>query len=264
MPETPVWHVYKKDCLKGLKGIPDGSIDFIFADPPYLLSNGGFSVASGKQVPVHKGDWDLSRGFESDLAFHKEWISAIRPKLSKNGSIAISGTYHSIYKCGVVLEQLGFRILNEIVWFKPNGAPNLGGRNFAASHETIIWASLNKFAKHTFNYLDLKHGDFPGDILKKPDKQMRSVWAIPNTPASEKSFGRHPTQKPLALVERIILACSKPGDLVLDPFTGSGTTGVAAVVNQRNFLGYELETDYVKLARKRIAAAARENNDQRR
>lgn len=257
MLKRPEWKVSQKDCVSGLKKLDDYSIDFVFADPPYLLSNGGFSVSSGKQVSVNKGSWDESRGFEADLAFHSEWISAIKPKLTMDGSIAISGTYHSIYKCGVALEQLGFRILNEIVWFKPNGAPNIGGRSFAASHESIIWASLNKKSKHTFNYLEMKNGDFSGDILKNPGKQMRSVWSIPNTPQREKTFGRHPTQKPLALIERLILACTEPGDLVVDPFTGSGTTGVAAIKNGRNFLGFEIEKEFVDIARKRIGFSAR-------
>lgn len=251
----PTWSVQTKDCRQGLEAIADGSVHFVFADPPYLLSNGGFTVSGGKQVSVNKGDWDRSRGFDSDLEFHRSWISAIRPKLKPSGTIVISGTYHSIYKCGVALEELGFRILNEIVWFKPNGAPNLGGRSFAASHETLIWASKGKKAKHTFNYKSMKHGDFPGDSLKKEGKQMRSVWSIPNTPLREKTMGKHPTQKPLALLERLIVACTKPGDVVLDPFVGSGTTGVAAVGLGRSFIGFETKAEYSKLARKRIRAA---------
>lgn len=261
MTRNSNWKVSKTDCITGLKSLGDSSIDFVFADPPYLLSNGGISVSSGKQVSVNKGDWDTSQGFDSDLEFHKRWISAVRPKLAHNGSIMISGTYHSIYKCGVALEQLGFRILNEIIWFKPNGAPNIGGRTFTASHETLIWASFDRKAKHTFNYLDMKHGDFPGDNLKNSNKQMRSVWSIPNTPQREKTFGRHPTQKPLALLERVILACTKPGDLVVDPFTGSGTTGVAAAIHGRDFLGFEIDTDFVMLARKRISESLRGIND---
>lgn len=243
-----------EDCVKGVSGIPDASLDFVFADPPYLLSNGGFTVSSGRQASVDKGRWDISQGFDTDMQFHKDWIAAIRPKLKPDASIVISGTYHSIYKCGVALEQLGFRVLNEIIWFKPNGAPNLSGRSFAASHETLIWASVSTKSRHTFNYLDMKHGDFPGDALKNPDKQMRSVWCIPNTPAREKTLGRHPTQKPLALLERLILACTKPGDVVLDPFVGSGTTGVAAVKLGRSFIGFETDREYSQLARKRIRA----------
>lgn len=246
------WVVHTRDCIKGLEKIRNGSIHFVFADPPYFLSNGGFTVSGGKQVSVNKGAWDKSRGFEADMSYHREWLSAVKPKLRANGSICISGTYHSIYKCGVVLEELGFRILNELVWFKPNGAPNLGRRSFAASHETIIWASLGKIAKHTFNYEQMKLGDFPEDSIKRASKQMRSVWSIPNTPAREKVFGKHPTQKPLALLERLILACTKPGDTVLDPFAGSGTTGVAAVKHQRSFIGFETNTEYARLARRRI------------
>lgn len=257
MVSSAQWEVRKGDCIRILNSLDDYSVDFIFADPPYLLSNGGFSVSAGRQVSVDKGSWDVSRGFDADLAFHREWLSAVKPKLTLNGSIVVSGTYHSIYKCGVALEELGFRILNEIIWFKPNGAPNIGGRSFAASHETLIWASVGKKAKHTFNYKEMKHGEFPGDIHKKPDKQMRSVWSIPNTPQREKSFGHHPTQKPLALLDRLIKACTNPGDLVLDPFAGSGTTGVAAVSNGRSFLGIEIDGDFVKLARKRIIASSK-------
>ncbi len=246
------WTVKTADCIKAMSSIEDKSIDFVFADPPYLLSNGGFSVSGGKQVPVHKGDWDTSKGFDSDMEFHRSWIAAIKPKLKSNGTMAVSGTYHSIYKCGVILEELGFRILNEIVWFKPNGAPNLGGRSFAASHETIIWASVGRKARHTFNYLEMKNGGFPGDSIKKQNKQMRSVWSIPNTPAREKTHGKHPTQKPLALLERLVRACTKPGDLVLDPFAGSGTTGVASVALGRSFIGFESRAEYSRLARKRI------------
>jgi len=260
MSKTSDWSITTADCRSGLKKLGDGSVDFIFADPPYLLSNGGFSVSGGRQVPVHKGDWDSSKGFTADMDFHRSWISAVKPKLQQNGSIVVSGTYHSIYKCGVALEELDFRILNEIVWFKPNGAPNLGGRSFAASHETLIWASLGKSAKHTFNYLDMKHGDFSGDLLKKSEKQMRSVWSIPNTPSREKAHGRHPTQKPLALIERLVLACTSPGDLILDPFAGSGTTGVAAVSNGRRFIGFETDANYSKLARARIREAAKGEN----
>lgn len=246
------WLIETVDCRIGAQKLEDSSINFVFADPPYFLSNGGFTVSNGKQVPVHKGDWDSSQGFVSDLEFHRSWVSALKAKMSPDATIVISGTYHSIYKCGVVLEELGFRILNEIVWFKPNGAPNLAGRSFAASHETLVWASLNKKAKHTFNYLEMKHGEFPSDILKKPNRQMRSVWSIPSTPAREKTHGKHPTQKPLALLERLILACTKPGDLVLDPFAGSGTTGVAAVSLGRRFVGFETNATYSNLARKRI------------
>lgn len=166
MAESIDWQVMTTDCRKGLGKLPDNSVDFVFADPPYLLSNGGFSVSGGKQVSVNKGAWDVSGGFDSDMQFHRSWITALRPKLKPNSSLMISGTYHSIYKCGVVLEELGFRILNEIIWFKPNGAPNLAGRSFAASHETLIWASIGKGAKHTFNYQAMKFETSPVTRLR--------------------------------------------------------------------------------------------------
>jgi len=150
---------------------------------------------------------------------------------------------------------LGFRILNEIVWFKPNAAPNLAGRNFAAAHETIIWAAKSKKSKHTFNYRVMKEYEAPKDVLKKPGKQMRDVWVIASTPKREKLLGGHPTQKPLALLERIICATTNPGDKVLDPFSGSGTTGVAAKIHRRKFLGIELDKDYVELGNARIREA---------
>jgi len=263
MPDK--YQVIKGDCLKVMPELKQGSFDFIFADPPYLLSNGGLSVNSGKQVSVNKGDWDKSKGFDEDLNFHLAWIDSARDLLTENGTIAISGTRHSIYKCGIALEMLGFRILNEIIWFKPNGAPNLTGRNFAESHETVIWASKSKKSKHTFNYELMKNYDESGDKLKAEGKQMRDVWSIPTTPQREKELGKHPTQKPLELLERLVLACSNPKDLVLDPFCGSGTTGVAAVRHGRNFVGIESDNSFTKLALKRLESETkRAENDKRR
>lgn len=256
--------VYQADCVAKMKKLPAESFDFVFADPPYHLSNGGFSVKSGKQVSVHKGDWDKSAGLDEDLKFHLEWIQQAQRLLKPNGTIMISGTYHSIYRCGVALEKLGFRLLNEIVWFKPNAAPNLAGRNFAAAHETIIWASKSRTSKHIFNYKLMKDYEVPTDSLKNPGKQMRDVWVIPCTPKREKALGGHPTQKPLALLERIISAVTLPGDKVLDPFSGSGTTGVAAKSLGRSFVGIELNDEYVALSQARIKATRGPNASQGR
>jgi site-specific DNA-methyltransferase (adenine-specific) len=235
-----------------MKQMPDESVDFIFADPPYFLSNDGFSVSSGNKVSVNKGEWDRTNGLEADYEFHRAWLSEAQRVLKANGSLAVSGTYHSIFQCGFALQTLGFRILNDLIWFKPNAAPNLAGRNFAAAHETIIWASKNKKAKHKFNYQLMKNNEFLGDQLKNPGKQMRSVWSIPATPAREKLHGKHPTQKPIALIERLVLAATVEGDLVLDPFLGSGTTGVTSVKLGRNFIGIEIDAAYLELADKRI------------
>jgi site-specific DNA-methyltransferase (adenine-specific) len=260
MKAQPIWEVRNEDCLLGLRNLPDGEADFVFSDPPYHLSNGGFTVSSGKQVSVDKGDWDKSQGFQRDLDFHRSWLTLVHKKLDKDGSIVISGTYHSIYKCALILEELGFRILNELIWFKPNGAPNLSGRMFAASHETLIWASKTPSSRHTFNYLEMKNSQFPEDRLKNPGKQMRSVWSIPSTPAREKVLGGHPTQKPEALLRRIIQACTKEGDVVVDPFCGSGTTGVAAVGLGRRFVGFEIDPTFAALAEERIKLAGGQND----
>jgi site-specific DNA-methyltransferase (adenine-specific) len=240
--------------------MPSATIDLVFADPPYHLSNGGFSVASGRAVSVNKGAWDKSLGVAADFAFHEKWLAEVQRLLTPNGTVVVSGTYHSIYKCGFAMENLGYRILNELIWYKPNAAPNLAGRNFAASHETLIWASKGTKSKHTFNYAEMKMFDDPKDFIKNPGKQMRDVWAISSTPMSEKSHGRHPTQKPLKLLERIVLACSNPGDVVLDPFLGSGTTGVAALRLGRNFVGIEQHGEYIDLSRRRLQEEGQEHD----
>lgn len=245
--------LYLDDSIKLMKKFPAERFDMIFADPPYNLSNGGFTVHAGKRVSVHKGDWDKSNGFEKDLGFHKEWIAACKRLLKPNGTIWISGTYHSIYQCGYALQANGYHILNDIAWYKPNAAPNLSGRYFAASHETLIWARKNKDAKHTFNYKFMKEEDWHiGDFIKKAGKQMRSVWSIPTPKPWEKKFGKHPTQKPMALLERIISASTREGDSILDPFTGSSTTGIAAHILNRKFIGIDTEEKYLKLSMQRF------------
>jgi len=251
-PNTEAFLLIHGDAVESMRNLQPNSVDFVFADPPYFLSNDGISVLSGRQVSVNKGDWDRSHGLEADFAFHLDWLSEVKRVLTPSGTVAVSGTYHSIYQCGFALQKLGFRILNEIAWFKPNAAPNLAGRNFAAAHETIVWASKDPKSRHVFNYEQMKDGEFPGDQLKNPGKQMRSVWSIPATPLREKSFGRHPTQKPLALLERFILACTLPGQNVLDPFCGSGTTGVAAISHGRAFTGIDNNLEFIELARKRM------------
>jgi site-specific DNA-methyltransferase (adenine-specific) len=234
------------DSLKLLKKIPKESVDMIFADPPYNLSNGGFSCHAGKRVSVNKGKWDESKGIEEDFKFHNAWIKACKRVLKPNGSLWVSGTYHSIYSCGFALQKQDWHILNDISWFKPNAAPHLACRMFAHSHETLIWAKKDKNAKQTFHYQDMKHGDFKKDFIKKLDKQMRSVWAIGTPVNGEKKYGKHPTQKPESLLERIIIASSNEGDLILDPFCGSATTGVMALKYKRRFVGIDLEEDYLK------------------
>ena len=248
------YRLYHDDCLKILETIPENTFDMIFADPPYMLSNGGITCQNGKVVSVNKGKWDESQGFEQDFEFHKKWLSACKRVLKKNGTLWVSGTYHSIYSCGFAMQLLGYHILNDISWFKPNASPNMCCRYFTASHETLIWARKDKKIKHTFNYELMKNGDFSSDFIKKPNTQMRSVWAIGTPKKSEKTFGKHPTQKPLDLLERIILASTNEGDLILDPFMGSATTGVAALKHNRKFVGIEKEKAFIELAEKRLSA----------
>nr|VFK22011.1 MAG: site-specific DNA-methyltransferase (adenine-specific) [Candidatus Kentron sp. MB]VFK27622.1 MAG: site-specific DNA-methyltransferase (adenine-specific) [Candidatus Kentron sp. MB]VFK74362.1 MAG: site-specific DNA-methyltransferase (adenine-specific) [Candidatus Kentron sp. MB] len=244
--------LYLGDSLTLLDELPEDSVDMIFADPPYFLSSGSITCQGGKMVSVKKADWDLSGGTTENFRFHDAWIGACKRILKPNGTIWISGTYHSIYQCGYALQSHGFHILNDIAWFKPNAPPNLSCRYFTASHETLLWAKKHKDARHTFHYQTMKNGDFSKDELKKPSLQMRSVWSIATPRQTEKKYGKHPTQKPLALLERIILASTNPGDTVLDPFTGSSTTGLAAHANGRTFIGFDIEKEYLELSVKRF------------
>ncbi len=244
--------LYNEDSLELMSRFPENHVDMIFADPPYLLSNGGFTCQNGQMVSVNKGKWDKSKGFEEDVKFHEAWISECRRILKPEGTIWISGTYHSIYQCGFLLQKLGFHILNDISWFKPNASPNLSCRFFTASHETILWARKDKRARHYFNYEAMKNGDFPEDTLKKPQLQMRSVWSMSTPAPSEKEFGKHPTQKPLNLLKRIVLASTKAGDLIFDPFNGGGTTGLATkTIGERQYIGCDINKDYIDLTVKR-------------
>ncbi len=259
----PNFTLYLGDSLKLLPDFPAESFDMIFADPPYHLSNGGFTVHAGKMVSVNKGEWDRSNGLETDFDFYTKWITACKRLLKPNGTIWISGTYHSIYACGFALQKAGYHILNDIAWYKPNASPNLSGRYFTASHETLIWARKDKNAKHYFNYRYMREGNWPEDSLKKPMKQMRSVWAIGTPKSIEKTFGKHPTQKPISLLKRIVLASTKSRDRILDPFTGSSTTGLAAYLYGREFVGIDNQKEYLGLSVKRFELLA-ENLKRRR
>ena len=244
--------LYQGNCLEILKQIPENSIDMIFADPPYHLSNGGFTCHAGKAVSVNKGKWDESKGIEEDFNFHLNWIKACKRVLKPSGTLWISGTYHSIYSCGYAVQISGYKILNDLIWFKPNASPNLSCRYFTASHESLIWAIKDPNTKHTFNYENMKNGTWTNDFIKKPNTQMRSVWAISTIKAHEKVFGKHPTQKPLELLKRVILASTNKDDLILDPFTGSSTTGIMANKLNRKFIGIDINKEYLDLSIKRF------------
>ena len=250
--------LFHGDSCEVMVQLPVESFDMIFSDPPYNLSNGGFTCHAGRRVSVNKGKWDKSKGIDEDFAFYQKWIAACHRLLKPNGTLWISGTYHSIYGCGFALQQGGWHILNDICWFKPNAAPNLSCRMFTASHETLIWARKDKKARHIFNYEAMRDREWLKDRIKKSGKQMRSVWEIGTPSAAEKKFGKHPTQKPLALLERIVLASTKKGDVILDPFCGSATTGVAALRYGRQFVGIDSEKQYLtKYAKPRLQDALR-------
>jgi site-specific DNA-methyltransferase (adenine-specific) len=242
-------HLLKGNCLDILPKVKKEHVTTIFADPPYNLSNGGISCKAGKMVSVNKADWDKSKGFAKDYEFTYNWIRLCKDVLKPDGTIWISGTMHNIYQVGYALQSLGFHILNEISWYKPNAPPNLGCRCFAHAHETLLWAKKNKNAKQIFNYQDMKTWD---DIITPSGKQMRSVWHIPLTSKKEKTFGKHPTQKPIELLKRIIASSSNKGDVVLDPFNGSGTTGVVAKELGRKYIGIDMEKNYLNLSIKRF------------
>lgn len=237
--------LYKGNCLRVLKKLPEKSVDMIFADPPYFLSNNGVSCKSGKQVSVNKAKWDTGKNFNQVYLFNKHWIKECKRVLKDTGTIWVTGTFHNIYSVGFALQQQNFRILNNITWQKTNPPPNLGCRCFTNSTETILWAKKDlKKAKHYFDYPLMKQ--FNGG------KQMKDVWTGSTTKKSEKSFGPHPTQKPLYILERIILASTDKGDVVLDCFLGSGTTGVVSRKLERSFIGIDKEEQYLALALRRI------------
>ncbi len=241
--------VFLGDSFDLLPLFPEGSFDMVFADPPYFLSNGGISCSGGRQVSVNKGAWDEGFTLDEKHEFNRRWIRLCKRVMKDTGTIWISGTLHNIYSIGMALEQEGFKIINNITWQKTNPPPNLACRCFTHSTETVLWAKKDsKKAKHCFNYEDMKAAN--------GGKQMKDVWRGSLTKASEKTEGKHPTQKPLYLLERIILASTHEGDLVLDPFLGSGTTAVASKGLRRRFIGIEQDEQYVDIAVKRLVKAA--------
>jgi site-specific DNA-methyltransferase (adenine-specific) len=245
------FQLFLGDCLEVLPKIKAKSIDLIFADPPYFISNGGITCKSGKMASVNKGKWDESAGNKKDYEFTLNWLKKCRRVLSDDGSIWISGTLHNIYKIGYCLEKLKFDIINEIIWFKPNAPPNLSCKYFTHSHETLIWARKKHDSKHTFNYKDMKRWDYSNDMINKEDKQMRSVWSIPTTSKSEKRGIKHPTQKPIELLKRIIVSSSNKNETILDPFNGSGTTGLVSSMLKRKYIGIDKKQEYLDMTIKR-------------
>lgn len=225
--------------------------DMVFADPPYFLSNNGLSIQSGKIVSVNKGKWDKSEGFEYINDFNRKWLTLAKEKMKDDATIWISGTMHNIFSVGQILNELGFKILNVITWEKSNPPPNFSCRYFTYSTEQIIWARKSDKVPHYFNY----------ELMKQlnDDKQMKDVWKLPAIAPWEKSCGKHPTQKPLSVLTRLILASTKPNAWILDPFTGSSTTGIAANLANRRFLGIDQEVDFLNISKNRKLEIEKQN-----
>lgn len=237
--------LYNDDCFKVLPKIENHSVDCIITDPPYFLSNDGITCKSGKMVSVNKGKWDKRKGFDEVYNFNLQWIEESYRVLKEGGTLWVSGTYHNIYTIGSIIDSIeDFRILNNITWVKTSPPPNLSCRFFTHSTETILWVRKGKKSKHFFDY----------GLMKEVNggKQMKDVWIIGRPKKVEKEFGKHPTQKPEEIIERMILSSTQEEDVVLDMFNGSGTTGVVSVRNNRKYIGIELEKEYFDLTKKRI------------
>ena len=269
-PERPVAHTLDNPVWSSSDGrsslvcadqqlfmasVASASVDCIWTDPPYFLSNDGTTCVSGRRQSVNKGQWDKSQGVTDDHAFNRAWLQECWRALAPAGTIWVSGTLHIYLSVGMALRELGFRILNDIVWEKPNPPPNLGCRCFTHATEMLLWATKAPKGSrhhHVFNYAAMKQAN--------GDRQMKNVWQFKAAGAAEKQHGRHPTQKPLALIERCLLASTQVGDQVLDPFAGSGSAGVAALRLGRRFSGCEIEPKYAEIATRRLAAAEAEGD----
>lgn len=259
-------NIYHMDCVEGMSQMPDDSVDLVIADPPYNLSKGGVWKWDGSAaLKGMGGDWSKvmegwdSLPLEDYWRFSLAWIAEARRILKPTGSMWIFGTYHNMGIVNAVCQMLGVEIINEVVWFKRNAFPNLSGRRLTASHETILWCHSGGAGKreYYFDYAYSKDGAFDGDLIKKPGKQMRTVWDVPNNKTkAELAFGKHPTQKPLRLLDRMVRISSKPGDVMCAPFSGSGSECLAAKLAGRSYIGFETEGEYVALANERLARSA--------
>jgi len=240
--EDKYFTLLQKDSLKVLSKF-QFQFDMVFADPPYFLSNDGLTIKNGKISSVNKGKWDKSLGFDAMDTFNREWLTLVRDKMKDNATIWISGTSHNIFNIGQLLTDLDFKVLNMIIWEKTNPPPNFSCRYFTHSTEYIIWARKEAKVPHYFNYALMKE--------LNDGKQMKDVWKLPAIAKWEKSCGKHPTQKPLALLTRIILASTQKGAWILDPFAGSSTTGIAANLLGRKYLGIDQEKEYLEMSKHR-------------
>ena len=247
------------DCLELMRAMPDASVDMVFADPPYNLQlRGELHRPDNSKVDAVDDAWDQIGDFAAYDRFTRAWLAEARRVLRPDGTIWVIGSYHNVFRLGAALQDLGYWVLNDVVWRKANPMPNFRGRRFTNAHETMIWAARDQKSRYTFNYASMK--------ALNDDIQMRSDWFIPICTGSERikdSAGRkaHPTQKPEALLHRVVVASSKPGDVILDPFFGSGTTGAVAKRLGRRFVGIERDEIYAEVARRRIADVRRADDE---
>ncbi len=265
VPERLRNTIQEQSCIEGMAELPADSVDLVIADPPYNLSKGAdWSWDNEADLDGFGGEWDKTMehwddmGLEEYAAFTRSWLSEVRRVLKPTGSIWTFGSYHNIGVVNVLYQKLGIEIINEIIWFKRNAFPNLSGRRFTASHETLLWGHTGgpDNREYTFNYELMKAREFPEDNINDEDKQVRTVWDIPNNKSKEElEFGKHPTQKPLRVLERLVISASNEGDLCLVPFAGSGSACVSAKLNGRDYLGYEVESEHAELARTRLKNA---------
>lgn len=262
IPQDQINRIYLQDCIAGMAKLPEKSIDVIISDPPYNLSSGqNINFEGGKVVAGMGGEWKKTMekwdnmSLSDYFSFSYSWLAEAKRVLKPTGSMWIFGTYHNLGIINVVCQLLGLEIINEVIWYKSNAFPNLSGRRLTASHETLLWVHNSpKKRQYKFNYDYSKNGDFDYDSLKAPGKQMRTVWSIPNNKERwEIQFGKHPTQKPIRLIERLIKLTTDENDIVLSPFAGAGTDCVAAALNNRRYIGFEIEQDYVNIATSRIS-----------
>lgn len=265
-------YISEKDCIEGMEALPDNCIDLIIADPPYNLSKSGdWKWDNSDPLIKMGGNWNITNQnwdnmpFNTYFNFTIMWLTEVKRILKPSGSMWIFGTYHNIGIINVVCQMLGIEIINEVIWYKKNAFPNLSGRRLTASHETMLWAhSGTKKREYYFNYEYSKNGQFPGDELKSQGKQMRTVWDLSNNKKKEElKYGKHPTQKPIKILTRMIKLSSKPGDIMLTPFSGAGSECVAAKATGLNYIGFEIEEEYINISKERLKNTKLDENIQK-
>ncbi|MCM1045096.1 MAG: site-specific DNA-methyltransferase [Candidatus Gastranaerophilales bacterium] len=260
----PVDYISNSDCIDGMKELTDNCVDLVIADPPYNLSKSGdWKWDNSVSLAGMGGNWNITNenwdnmSFDDYFNFSLAWLKEAKRILKPTGSMWIFGTYHNIGIINVACQLLGIEIINEVIWYKKNAFPNLSGRRMTASHETILWThSGGKKRTYYFDYDYSKNGEFPGDELKVVGKQMRTVWDLSNNKkAEELKYGKHPTQKPIKVLTRMIKLSSKPGDIMLTPFSGAGSECVAAKMTGRHYIGFEIEKKYCDISEERLTNA---------